>query len=461
MFATARNSTRRPGASFAFAIALMCGTALGVTALETPAHAQKKDKKDKKPKTDYSEGFMEAYRPLEAALEGDAPDHAAAKGLVEPLVAAMETDDDRYAGGGQIYNLGRDSGDPALQLRGMKLMLESGKVPAERVGSYNLTAYQLAAQLGDQDAARAYLTTMADMGYSFDATMGDGSTKTFHANDIRLMIAETYFEDGQYDAGLDYIKDQIDVLVAAGESFPENWIQRGLSVAYEGDSAQQAVEYGTLYVMHFPSETSWGDAIAIQRNMLDYDNQATLDLLRLAMRTNALRETRSYIDYIDAADARRLPGEVTRVVEAGIAAGKLEADDVYVAEARQIASGRIDADKADLPDLERDARAADATAVTASAAGDAFLSYGQAAKAEEFYRIALTKPGVDTQRVLTRLGIAQADQGKAEAVETFARIEGARRAIADLWAIYAAQNAAPATTAAATMDTPQDGTAQQ
>ena len=60
--------------------------------------------------------------------------------------------------------------------------------------------------------------------------------------------------------------------------------------------------------------------------------------------------------------------------------------------------------------------------------------------AEQFYTLALAKPGVDTGRVLTRLGIAQADQGKyAEAQATFAKVQGPRQPIAQLWALYAAQ----------------------
>ena len=80
------------------------------------------------------------------------------------------------------------------------------------------------------------------------------------------------------------------------------------------------------------------------------------------------------------------------------------------------------------------------TAVTATAAGETFLNYQQPAKDEEFYTIALSKPGVDTQRVLTRLGIAQLDQGKvAEAKATFAKVTGPRQQIAQLWTIYAGQ----------------------
>jgi Flp pilus assembly protein TadD len=49
---------------------------------------------------------------------------------------------------------------------------------------------------------------------------------------------------------------------------------------------------------------------------------------------------------------------------------------------------------------------------------------------------------VDTARVLTRLGIAQSDQGKAaEAQATFAKVQGPRKPMAQLWSAYAAQKA--------------------
>ncbi|MFM5923143.1 MAG: hypothetical protein ACKOPG_03010, partial [Novosphingobium sp.] len=103
------------------------------------------------------------------------------------------------------------------------------------------------------------------------------------------------------------------------------------------------------------------------------------------------------------------------------------------------------ADKASLPGLERDARAANGTAATAMAAGDAFLSYDDAAKAEAMYQIALAKPGIDAPRALTRLGIAQTDLGKyADAQATFAKVTGIRVPIAQMWSAYAKSKAAPA-----------------
>ena len=164
--------------------------------------------------------------------------------------------------------------------------------------------------------------------------------------------------------------------------------------------------------------------------------------MRLMGRTSSYAEERDYIEYIQAADARRLPGEVLKIIEAGIGAGKLRAADMFVAEARTIASERVAADRVSLTGLERDARAANATGATVAGAGDAFLSYDQPAKAEEFYGIAMSKPGIDMERALTRLGIAQFDQGKfADAQTTFDRVAGGRKVIAQLWALQSAQRA--------------------
>lgn len=207
---------------------------------------------------------------------------------------------------------------------------------------------------------------------------------------------------------------------------------------------------------HYPSSDVWGDAIAVQRSFYNYDDQALLDLMRLAERTGSLRSERDYLDYISAADARRLPAEVGRIVDAGIAANMLDPSDVLVAEAKSTADAQAVTARADMPQLESDARASGAKAIVAAAAGDLYLNFAQPAKAEEMYQLALTKPGVDTARVLTRLGIAQIDQGKfAEAQATFEKVQGTRAPIADLWALYAEKQAsggaaAPATTTPAT-----------
>ena len=285
---------------------------------------------------------------------------------------------------------------------------------------------------------------------------------TVDPGDLRVMVSETYFDEDQYEAGLADLYGWLQSLDAAGQPIKESWIRKGFATAFNNQLGPQASDFALLFLKHYPSANVWADAITVQNGFFDYEAQEALDLLRLARRTGVFdparidRTTldaeradaieaglvRLYLDYAEAADFRRLPGEVKALLDQGIADGVLDASDVTVADWLNGANGRIAGDKADLPALERDARSGSSLA-TVIAAGDAFLSYGEIAKAEEFYTKALTLPGVDTARIMTRLGIAQVDQGKYDAaIATFAKVDGKREPIANLWAAYAAQKAA-------------------
>lgn len=423
---------RAAGSRLKFAVALATTAAIGLTT--TAALAQKKDKEQAAaPKADYSKAFVTAYQPVSKALN-DGPDAASIKPQLPAVVAAATTADDKFAAGQLVLSAGSKTSDAALQRQGLGLMLDSGKMPPADLSRNTFAAAQLAYNAKDWADARRWAERAVAAGYQGDA---------------ELLIAESYFAEGQVPTGLDALDKAFARKAAAGEKAPEAWVKRAVAQAYQAKLEPQAIKYASMYAGNYPSKTSWGDAIAIQRNFRDYEGQELLDLMRLASRADAMRSERDYVDYITAVDARRLPGETQRVIDSGIAAGLLKANDVFVTDARTTASGRVKADMADLPGLERDARASGSTAATAMAAGDAFLSYNQPAKAEEFYTLALGKPGVDTARVLTRLGIAQVDQGKlTEAQANFAKVEGARQPIAQLWSVFAAQKAGTAVAAA-------------
>ena len=395
----------------AFAAALATTAAAGMTVAASPAHAQKKEKPAPAAKANYSKPFVAVYQPIAKVVT--------ANGDLAPLKAQIRQ---------IIFTMGSKTSDIAVQRQGLDMMLDSGKTAPADLGRNSFASAQLAYNAKEMPKARLRAEQAIAAGYSGDA---------------ELIIAETWFAENNTAAGLAAIEKAVARRTAANQPVPEAWIKRALAQAYQGKLPAETSKYAILYAQNYPSPTSWCDAIAIQRNTVNYEGQELLDLLRLAARTNALRYERDYADYIEAADARRLPGETQRIIDAGIAAGLLKANNVFVNEARTISSSRVKADMADLPNLERDAKAAGGTAATAAAAGDAFLSYNQPAKAEEFYKLALTRSGVDAARVNTRLGIAQADQGKtAEAQATFAKVTGARQPIAQLWSVYAGQKGA-------------------
>ena len=354
---------------------------------------------------------------------------AAEKAQLDAAFAAVTTADDRYVAGQFAVQLGGLAQDIAIQRRGLETMLASGKVAAADAPRLSFFAGNLAYDMKDYAAARTALTTAIAGGY--------------RDNDAEALLAESYIADNQVPQGLTLLMQTIDQRKAAGTPAPMNWYRRGLGAAYKAKLLDQTSVFSMAMVRDYPNAENWAGAITVLREVARYPSQDTLDLMRLMDRTNSWAEERDFIEFIQAADARRSPGEVLDIVNKGVAAGKLRTADVFVAEARTIANGRIAADRASLPSAERDARLANATGATVSAAADAFLSYGDFAKAADLYKIAMTKPGADMARVLTRLGIAQIGTGDfAGAQANFAKVEGPRKPMAQLWSTFAQQKAA-------------------
>ncbi|MBW8783153.1 MAG: hypothetical protein JF593_00690 [Novosphingobium sp.] len=406
------------------AVALNAGPALAAPAKPAPAAAAAT-------KVVPSKGFAPTALAAQKAINDAKANPAvapAARQALDAAFAAATTPDDKFIAGQFAVALGGEMKDSALQRRGLASMLESGKVPAAEAPKYNFYLGSMAYDAKDYGAARAALQAAVQAGY--------------HDNDADALLAEAYMQDNQTAQGLSMLQQAISQRAAAGNPAPQSWYRRGLGAAYKAKLLPQAAGFSIGLVKAYPTAENWAGAITVVREVAHYPAQEELDLMRLMDRTNSYAEGRDYVEYIQSADARRLPGEVLTVINKGIASGKITANDPFVAEARGIANGRIAADKASLPGLERDARGASATAATASAAGDAFLSYGDTARAIELYTLALGKPGVDRDRVLTRLGIAQVDKGDyAGAQATFAKVGGPRKPMADLWAIYAQQKA--------------------
>lgn len=444
---------KKAGSHFAMAIALATGTAMlsGVVAEPAQAQREKKDRK-KENKPEYSKEFIEMFQPMQEVVNAEGGDIASISPQFGNLIALSVSPDEKIVAGGLIYNAGAKTGDRAAQLEGMKLMLSSGKVESENVGRYNFISYQLANALGQYSDSRTYLQRAIDGGFT-----ADNVSKPI----MQIAMAESFITEERFTEGLDYLSRAISEAKAEGLQIDEAWYRRGLSVGYNNEVVPQVYDFAAGWVKDYPSPTNWRDAINIARNLNEFDSSAMLDLLRLSRRVDGLQNKQEFIAYVEAADPRRLPKEVKRVIEFGYSSGRVSRDDIYLSDSLKTADSRIAADQAELPALERDANAAGAGLRTVVAAGDAFLSYDQYAKAETFYTKALGIPGVDTNMVLTRLGLAQAEQGKFdEARANFAKVTGPRVPIAKLWTAYVDQRdkaapAAPAEPAAATaVDSP-------
>src|SRR6478609_2167660 len=417
-----RTTTRGFGSALTLAIALAGSTAVVTAATAVPAAAQRGGRNNAAPQAQNSEAFVKAYEPVAAIVNNPAGDFAAAKAQVPGLVAAIQTPDDRHAAGNLILQIGNKLKEPPLQRQGLELMVASGKVDPAQLGQFQYFIGSLAYDARDWAAARTALQAAVAAGYT--------------ESNPDAMIAETYFGQNQAAEGLQFLKGAIDRQVAAGQAVPEAWFLRGLKIAYDARLTDQAIEWSTMLVAHAPSQGNWQRSLQVVNSLQQLDPQSRLDLLRLMLVTNAMSDRREYEDYIEAADPRIMANEVSRVLAAGLQAGIFAAGDQYYTEVKQIADQRAPQDRRDAPGLATEARGA-ANGTAAQNAGDVFLSLGSWAEAEEMFALALQKGGVDRDRTLTRLGIAQAQQGKkAEAKATLAQVSGARTAVARMWSAY-------------------------
>ena len=357
----------------------------------------------------------------DAAAAAVGPLLTAEKAAVGNTVTVATNIDDKFLSGQLLLSLGTMAIDLSMQRRGIQQQLDSGKIPAADKPKYLMVLGNLSMDLKDFTGARA----------AFQAASDAGSAPS----EALINLADAYIKDNQAAAGLKVLQTAV---VKTGATAPEGWMRYGIATAYRAKLPNDAAMFANQLVNMYPSKENWSLAVAVVRDLNGYQGHDQLDLLRLMQRTGSFTEERDYVEYVQAATKRGMPGEALKIIDAGVAAGMLKPNDQFVIDAKKESAGRVGADRASLPAQERDARGPKGTAVTITAAADTFLSYDMPAKAEELYQLALAKPGADTTRVNLRLGIAQADQGKyADAQASLAKVTDARAPIAQLWSAYA------------------------
>lgn len=418
---TSGAASRRPRQMLASAIALavaLAGGTLAVSAIATsPAMAQNNRAQSN------SRAFVQVYNPIRAVVADEAADLSTVAGQFPAMVAAAANPADKLAAGQLLLQAGLRARNPAWQRQGLDLQIESGLLPPENVGMFNWFAGNLAFEARDYAAARAALQRAAAANYT--------------EGDVTGLLAETYYQSGDVAGGVAFIRSSIARNVGAGQAVPEQWLLRGLQATYGARLIGEANELAALLVTHHPTRENWQRSLQVVNAMNELEPQTRLDLLRLMRATGTLTDRSEYALYIESADPRIMSNEVAAVLAEAVASGELSTSDAYYVEINDIVADRVAGDRADAPELVAEARAADGGRL-AMLAGDVLFSIEDYAGAEEMFAMALAKGGVDTDMLTTRLGIAQALQGKSAAAQaTLGQVRGPRALIASLWSVYA------------------------
>lgn len=413
------------------ALGLMLATAGMSFGVSVPsAVAKEKEKGPQAPKLKLSKGFLDPIRKVNDALTKK--DIEGAKAALPAAEAAMVSNDDRYQYYSLLLNLSIASNDAAMQNDALKGMLATGLVPQEQLGQFN------AIVANNELAAKNYDSALA---YAEKAKAAGADAGEINPVMAQIVWANAGNDKAQIARGLDLFKQGIDAMKAAGKPVPAQWYQVGVSKAAAAD-LPQLKDWAKMAFEVDPSGENLRTVLRVfQRNNPTMTNRENLDVMRLMSASGGLALKPDYTEYAEMAFKSGVFGEAKSAIDAGRAKGVLTSGDG--ADTYTVSSQRIAGDKASLAAAERDAMKS-STGKIAAATADAYLGYGDYAKAVELYKAALEKGSIDAAEVTTRLGIAQLKAGDREGAKaTFAKVSGGVRGeIAQYWLAWLNGNSA-------------------
>lgn len=359
---------------------------------------------------------VKAVQALQTAV--NANDTAAIPAAVAAANAAAKSADDHYFIALLQLKAAAAAKDQSAIAASLEALLASGGASPDELFPVYFNLAQTYTTLKQYDRAAAdYQKALDSKPNDLDAIAG---------------LAEARASQGQSAAAIQLIQQGIKLQETAGQKAPETWYKRAVAIAY-GAKLPQAVELSREWVQAYPSVDSWGNAVAIYRNLERPDAEATLDLMRLLAAESALRSSGEYALYASAAASQGNFTEAEAAIDQGNSTKAINPGD---ADFRDIVAGIKSNPKA------TDAGLAEATTLAKESLplvhiGDRYLAMGEYPKAANAYRLALAKPGADPSLVNLHLGMALARQGdKAGASAALKSVSGPLAGVAQYWLTY-------------------------
>lgn len=422
---------------FVTPVALALALAMTGGAISAPAFAAKKEEKKAGPKLNVSPEVIKSLQVAQKAAE--AQDFAGAKAALADADTKAVSNDDKYQIGAIKLNTSIGAKDAALQSEALTQMLDSGLTPPEQAGQFNAIAADQAMGAKNYDLAIKRGQAALAAGYKPEA--------------VNPTIAQAYFgkagtanpsvepQRSLNQQGLAALKAAADAMKAAGQQPPAQWYQIGVSRAATA-KLPEVTEWAKAAYAAQPSGENLRTLIRLfQQANPNISNRENLDVLRLMAASGGLVVAGDFVEYAETASKLGIYGEVKSAIDAGRAKGAVSAS--QGSETYQAAVAKIAGDKSTLGAAEADAKKA-ANGKIAAATADAYLGYGDYAKAASMFDLAKQKGGVDADEVSTRMGIAKTLGGDLPAAKAaFQSVQGgARKQIADLWIAYLATKGA-------------------
>lgn len=365
-------------------------------------------------------------RPAIAALQTavTARDAAAYAAALPAAQAAAKNADERYVVATLQLQYAQGGTDKAATLAAIDGVLATGGVLPADVPRYQRAIAELSFETGNFARSAQAFEELARL------TPGD--------SDVLANLSIVRSRQGRDADALAALDRAIAARQAAGQPISEDWRKRTLALATKLKNNPVALRANYDLVAANPTPANWTDALQNHQYLVPLDESAELDRLRLMRAAGALKGERAYRYFAEILLARGLSGEAKAVLDEGVAANQVSrSKPEYAALIRQ-ATTRAAGGRATLASAERGAT----TARQLQGLGDAYLGYGEYAKAADFFRRALAAGGGDAALLNTRLGIALAYTGdKPGAQAAFGTVTGPRADLVRYWRLWSDRRA--------------------
>jgi len=416
----------------ALGVALVLGGASVVAT--APADAQKKKKGEAAQPAPNAITLTKEERaamaPVQTAIT--AKDWATAQAGLPAAIAAAQSPGGRYAIGRFQLEIGLGTNNVAMQSQGLESLIASGRVEAGDLPTIYRNQAVLANNAGNKAKAEAAFAKVVELS----------------PNDPEALIslAQVKNELKKPVEAVQLISRAIDLKRAAGQPVDESWYKYALKLAYDGRQnpalREASQKLSRELVAAYPTKENWRDSILIFRDTNNLDAAADLDVLRFMRASGALAGERDWYDLVDGLYKGGNYAEAKAVLDEGISKRMIDPKKAAFAELVRLTGARMTGDRASLPGEESKAMAS-ASGASAVKIGDAFYGYGDHAKAIALYRAALTKGGVDSNLVNTRLAMALLASGDRAGAETaFRSLTGPRQNLGAFWLAWLARSGA-------------------
>jgi len=360
----------------------------------------------------------------DAPAAGQTADWAAVQALLPAAKSAARSVDARYLVSRVELSIALGTNNLAGQEAAIAALLANESTPAPEAANY-------------RNAQSSILNRRAEE--AFQANDFATAERLFqqllqaNPNDTRLQgnLRATQIRMGNTGGALQGINEQIRAAEANGGRASEDLYQRAWQIPHNAGQRAEAIAGLQRLLAAYPTTANWRAAVDVVRAR-DNDVQYLIDVYRLGRIANVV-QAEEYVPLANTLVQASYFGEAKALLDAGIAAQTIRADQPDVSRAMTQIRDRLAQDQAGLATEITEARGS-GSARQARNVGDALYGYGRYAEAADLYRVALTKGGEDANLLNVRIGASLAMAGQRAEAETALRaVTGNRGEIAALW----------------------------